>query len=95
MINRMERWQKKEVLAALNEKTNVYSIIKFCDVARELGYKHIKTDDVAIIASWFLKANPTYSSIRYVKDISHITSSESLFTTLAFMEYENPDINYE
>lgn len=45
----MEKWQKDEVLTALGKATIDYAKIKFCDVARSLGYKHIKTEDIKSI----------------------------------------------
>lgn len=42
----MEKWQKDEVLTALDKATIDYAKIKFCDVARSLGYKYINTIDV-------------------------------------------------
>ena len=40
----MEKWQKDEVLTALDKATIDYAKIKFCDVARSLGYKYINRD---------------------------------------------------
>ena len=42
----MEKWQKDEVLTALGKATIDFAMIKFCDVARSLGYKLIKTEDI-------------------------------------------------
>ena len=87
----MEKWQKDEVLTALDKATIDYAKIKFCDVARSLGYKHIKTEDIKSIIRSFLKKHPTYSVVRYVEDINHIRPWESLFTTLGFIEYLDRD----
>lgn len=87
----MEKWQKNEVLTALDKATIDYAKIKFCDVARALGYKHIKTEDIKSIIRRFLKKHPTYSVVRYVEDINHIRPWESLFTTLGFIEYLDGD----
>lgn len=63
--------------------------IKFYDVALELGYKHIKTEDVKTIAKKFLKKHPIYRVVRFVKDPNRVSSTESLFTTLVLTECED------
>ena len=51
----MEKWQKDEVLTALDKATIDYAKIKFCDVARSLGYKYINTIDVITLTNKFLE----------------------------------------
>lgn len=84
----MEKWQKNEILEVLEEKAKELREIKFYDVALELGYRHVKTEDVKTIAKRFLKNNPTYRAVRFVKDPKKVTSTESLFTTLVLTECE-------
>ena len=87
----MEKWQKDEVLTALDKATIDYAKIKFCDVARSLGYKNIKTIDVITLTNKFLAKHPTYSPVRHVADINHIMPWESWFATLVFYEYLDGD----
>lgn len=49
----MEKQEKIRVEEALNKKAEKMREIKFYDVALELGYKHIKTEDVKTIATRF------------------------------------------
>lgn len=49
---------------------------------------HIKTEDVKVIATRFLKKHPTYRAVRFVKDSNRVSSTESLFTTLVLTECE-------
>ena len=81
----MEKWQKDEVLTALDKATIDYAKIKFCDVARSLGYKYINTIDVITLTNIFLAKHPTYSPVR------HIMPWESWFATLVFYEYLDGD----
>lgn len=83
----MQAW-KNEILEVLEEKAKEYKEIKFYDVALEMGYTHIKTQEVKEIASKFLKRNPTYKGVRFVKNPKKISSTESLFTTLVLTECE-------
>ena len=83
----MEKWQKDEVLTALDKATIDYAKIKFCDVARSLGYKYINTIDVITLTNKFLAKHPTYSPVRHVADINHIMPWESWFATRVFYEY--------
>ena len=87
----MEKWQKDEVLTALDKATIDYAKIKFCDVARSLGYKYINTIDVITLTNKFLAKHPTYSPVRHVADINHIMPWESQFATLVFYEYLDGD----
>ena len=87
----MEKWQKDEVLTALDKATIDYAKIKFCDVARSLGYKYINTIDVITLTNKFLAKHPTYSPVRHVADINHIMPWESCFATLVFYEYLDGD----
>ena len=87
----MEKWQKDEVLTALDKATIDYAKIKFCDVARSLGYKYINTIDVITLTNKFLAKHPTYSPVRHVADINHIMPRESWFATLVFYEYLDGD----
>lgn len=84
----MEKQEKIRVEEALNKKAEEMREIKFYDVALELGYKHIKTEDVKTIATRFLKKHPTYRAVRFVKDPNRVSSTESLFTTLVLTECE-------
>ena len=84
----MEKWQKDEVLTALDKATIDYAKIKFCDVARSLGYKYINTIDVITLTNKFLAKHPTYSPVRHVADINHIMP---WFATLVFYEYLDGD----
>lgn len=84
----MEKQEKIRVEEALNKKAEEMREIKFYDVALELGYKHIKTEDVKTIATRFLKKHPTYRAVRFVKDPNQVSSTESLFTTLILTECE-------
>ena len=87
----MEKWQKDEVLTALDKATIDYAKINFCDVARSLGYKYINTIDVITLTNKFLAKHPTYSPVRHVADINHIMPWESWFATLVFYEYLDGD----
>ena len=87
----MEKCQKDEVLTALDKATIDYAKIKFCDVARSLGYKYINTIDVITLTNKFLAKHPTYSPVRHVADINHIMPWESWFATLVFYEYLDGD----
>lgn len=73
---------------SIKQKAEEMREIKFYDVALELGYKHIKTEDVKTIATRFLKKHPTYRAVRFVKDPNRVSSTESLFTTLVLTECE-------
>ena len=84
----MEKQEKIRVEEALNKKAEEMREIKFYDEALELGYKHIKTEDVKTIATRFLKKHPTYRAVRFVKDPNRVASTESLFTTLVLTECE-------
>lgn len=84
----MEKQEKIRVEEALNKKAEKMREIKFYDVALELGYKHIKTEDVKTIATRFKKKHPTYRAVRFVKDPNRVSSTESLFTTLVLTECE-------
>lgn len=84
----MEKQEKIRVEEALNKKAEEMREIKFYDVALELGYKHIKTEDVKTIATRFLKKHQTYRAVRFVKDPNRVSSTESLFTTLVLTECE-------
>ena len=87
----MEKWQKDEVLTALDKATIDYAKIKFCDVARSLGYKYINTIDVITLTNKFLAKHPTYSPVRHVADINHIMPGESWFATPVVYEYLDGD----
>lgn len=84
----MEKWQKNEVLEVLEERAKEQREIKFYDAALSMGYTHIKTEDVKVIATRFLKKHPTYRAVRFVKDPNRVSSTESLFTTLVLTECE-------
>ena len=87
----MEKWQKDEVLTALDKATIEYAKSTFCDGARSLGYKYINTIDVITLTNKFLAKHPTYSPVRHVADINHIMPWESWFATLVFYEYLDGD----
>lgn len=87
----MEKAKNDEVLTALDKATIDYAKIKFCDVARSLGYKYINTIDVITLTNKFLAKHPTYSPVRHVADINHIMPWESWFATLVFYEYLDGD----
>ena len=59
----MEKWQKDEVLTALDKATIDYAKIKFCDVARSLGYKYINTIDVITPVSYTHLSGRCYHGI--------------------------------
>lgn len=59
----MEKWQKNEVLEVLEERAKEQREIKFYDAALSMGYTHIKTEDVKVIARRFLKKHPTYRAV--------------------------------
>lgn len=84
----MEKWQKNEVLEVLEERAKEQRKIKFYDAALSMGYTHIKTEDVKVIARRFLKKHQTYRAVRFVKDPNRVSSTESLFTTLVLTECE-------
>ena len=80
----MEKWQKNEVLEVLEvleERAKEQREIKFYDAALSMGYTHIKTEDVKVIAT-------RYRAVRFVKDPNRVSSTESLFTTLVLTECE-------
>lgn len=83
----MKEW-KNEILEVLEEKAKKQREIKFYDAALEMGYTHVKTQDVKEIANKFIKRNPTYRAVRFVKDEKKVSSTESLFTTLVLTECE-------
>lgn len=85
----MKTW-KREIIQALNVKANEMREISFYDVALELGYKHIKTEDVKDIANAFIKENPTYRAVRFV-NLNKNSATQSLFTTLFLTECEYDD----
>ena len=87
----MEKWQKDEVLTALDKATIDYAKIKFCDVARPLGHIYNNTIDVITLTNKFLAKHPTYSPVRHVADINHIMPWESWFATLVCYEYLDGD----
>ena len=62
----MQEW-KLEIVKELDKKSEELREIRFYDVAREMGYNHIKVNDVKDIATRFLKEHPTYKAVRFVK----------------------------
>lgn len=84
----MKEW-KIEILDELNKRVENASAIKFYDIAKIMGYNHIKRQDVEDIARAFLKINPSYKVIRFVKNAKRgADSTESLFVTLGFTEVD-------
>lgn len=83
----MQEW-KLEIIKELDKQSEELKEIRFYDVARKMGYNHIKVGDVRDIATYFLKEHPTYKAVRFVKDPKKISSTESLFTTLVLTECE-------
>ena len=63
----MQEW-KLEIVKKLDEKSEELREIRFYDVAREMGYNHIKVNYVKDIATRFLKEHPTYKAVRFVKN---------------------------
>ena len=72
----MQEW-KLEIIKELDKQSEELNEIRFYDVARKMGYKHIKVGDVRDIATYFLKEHPTYKAVRFVKDPKKISSTES------------------
>ena len=83
----MQEW-KLEIVKELDKKSEELREIRFYDVACEMGYNHIKVNDVKDIATRFLKEHPTYKAVRFVKNPKKVSSTESLFTTLVLTECE-------
>lgn len=78
----MKDW-KVEILNALDKRAQEMREIRLYDVAKELGYNHIKTHDVEDIERSFLKSHPSYKPVKMMKN-----SYDSLFVSLAFTECE-------
>ena len=91
----MQEW-KLEIIKELDKQSEELKEIRFYDVARKMGYNHIKVGDVRDIATYFLKEHPTYKAVRFVKDPKKISSTESLFTTLVLTEceYQTEEISF-
>lgn len=79
----MKEW-KVEIVNALNEKAKHERVIWFYEFAKnELGYKHIKTQDMRDIVIAFLKQNTNYRAIHEMK-----TPYTSLFCGLILADKE-------
>lgn len=74
---------KEEMLNKLNELTKTEKEIKFYEVAKELGYKHLSRQDVQDIAKRFLKENTTYRAYHMIDN-----KNNSLFCGLLLTENE-------
>ena len=84
----MKEW-KNQIANKLNEKAKAEKEISFYETAKECGFNHVKKQEVMEITRQFLKENPTYKAIQFVKNPEKgASSTESLFTTLMLTECE-------
>lgn len=74
-----------DVKARLNELAKSDKIIKLYDVARSMGYNHIKKENVQGIMKSFLQKNPNYKAVQIVEKEN---SNMSLFCSLTFVDKE-------
>lgn len=85
----MKDW-KEELLQALEEEAKELKTIKFYDVAKAKGYKHINRQDVSDIFVKFCKLHPEYEPV-YLLDYKG--QPKSLFTNgaLTMNEWEDEE----
>lgn len=69
----------------LNELAQTDRFIKLYDVARDMGYNHIKQENVQGIMKSFLRKNPDYKAVQMVEKEN---SNMSLFCSLTFVDKE-------
>lgn len=85
----MPREDKEKILTRLDELSDELREIHLYEVAKSMGYNHIKREDVVTIIRKFIKAHPTYRAVKFVKNEKNMNDpTESLFTTVRLTELE-------
>lgn len=87
-MHKLSKEDKERLLARLDEVSNEQREIWLYEVAKEMGYKHIKREDVGSIIKKFIEKHPTYRAVKFVKNEDVISATESLFTTVRLTELE-------
>ena len=84
----MSKEDKEKILARLDEVSNEQREIWLYEIAKDMGYNHIKTGDVGAIIKRFIEKHPTYRAVKFVQDENINSPTESLFTTVRLTECE-------
>lgn len=88
-MRNMSKIEKIRLEEELHKESIELREINFREAAAKAGFKHVKTEDVRIVAMRFLKKHPSYRGVRFVLNPEKGPSStESLFTTLVLTELE-------
>lgn len=83
----MKAW-KEEIVKELEKQTEDLREISFKDTVVNMGYKHIKHEDIRDIAHAFINRNPDYKAVNFIEE-------KSLFNGLVFTELDYSDSDVE
>ena len=83
----VKAYEKHEVIA-LPGVGRTDRAVRFCDVARADGYKHINRDDLEDVLREVNRQRPDLSIVRLVDDPEHVRPTESRWETTYITDLE-------